>query len=548
MHTAPRILFVSPCKPYPKAPLEKDPYDFFYYRNTLGQKGFMLRSLQSWHSLHLLAQNLPVESVVLENPTMSAFSVELTKTNYDFVAIGFTALATGNVLAMAKQVKKMHPGCKVVLGGYGTCVFKDPDAEACELRTLADYICDGEGIAYLRELLFRQWGIPSAKAATQELVPARSFLFRSAMPLFDQLVVVSALGCSNNCSFCSTSAYFKGRVIRLATAFELYTVLKSQAVKYPKIQSAIIYEEDFLQDKKRTLEFISLIGKDPLFSERPLYLTVFSSARSVESYDIFELLACNIGTIFIGVESFEKDILNCGKLNKRDADIESLFRELHRHGIATLGSMILGWDGHTKENIDREIDRFIALNPTFYQVVPLHPIAGTALWSKFKSEERIDPAYTFSRDVIYEPNFSPANFTKNEILELVSRTYRGLVRQGGPWPFRMFENLIQGFDAMSKMPGVLYDKRKLAYKKLLMQIAPFATAAGLLFWGKPFRQKWKLAMIRYVSLFPLEGGIALVAGAAVAPMLFAWYHIARLLYKLNPNGDQPPTKRYTYNK
>ena len=65
----PGILFTSPCGPYTKLPLDKDPIDYFYYRNTYKQKVFQLRSFQSWHSLHFLAQNIPVESVVLENPS-----------------------------------------------------------------------------------------------------------------------------------------------------------------------------------------------------------------------------------------------------------------------------------------------------------------------------------------------------------------------------------------------------------------------------------------------------------------------------------------------
>ncbi len=50
--TIPRILFVSPCGPYPKTRVDRDPVDFFYYRNTLGQGIFRLRSFQSWYSLH----------------------------------------------------------------------------------------------------------------------------------------------------------------------------------------------------------------------------------------------------------------------------------------------------------------------------------------------------------------------------------------------------------------------------------------------------------------------------------------------------------------
>src|SRR5665811_552727 len=98
----PKILFTSPCGPYAKLPVDKDPIDYFYYRNTYKQKMFRLRSFQSWHSLHFMAQNIPVSSVVLENPSMKAFQKEINKGEYEIVAIGFTILLTKKVLEMVE--------------------------------------------------------------------------------------------------------------------------------------------------------------------------------------------------------------------------------------------------------------------------------------------------------------------------------------------------------------------------------------------------------------------------------------------------------------
>ncbi len=89
-----KILFSSPCGPYPKLPVEKDPIDYFYYRNTYKQGLFQLRSFQSWHSLHFVAQNIALESVVLENPSSKAFQKEVNSGEYEIVAIGFTILLT----------------------------------------------------------------------------------------------------------------------------------------------------------------------------------------------------------------------------------------------------------------------------------------------------------------------------------------------------------------------------------------------------------------------------------------------------------------------
>ena len=116
MKNNPKILFTSPCGPYPKLPVDKDPIDYFYYRNTYKQGLFQLRSFQSWHSLHFMAQNVAVDTVVLENPTTSTFQKEVNSGFYDIIAIGFTILLTKKVFEMAEWVKLNHPEIEIEIG------------------------------------------------------------------------------------------------------------------------------------------------------------------------------------------------------------------------------------------------------------------------------------------------------------------------------------------------------------------------------------------------------------------------------------------------
>ena len=102
----PKILFTSPWGPYAKRAVEDDPVDYFYYRNTLKQGPFQLRIFQSWHCLHFMAQNLPVESTVLENPSPEEFKRELREGNYQIVALSFTQILLGKVMEMARWLKR----------------------------------------------------------------------------------------------------------------------------------------------------------------------------------------------------------------------------------------------------------------------------------------------------------------------------------------------------------------------------------------------------------------------------------------------------------
>ncbi len=550
--SVPRILFCSPCGPYPKAPVDRDPVDFFYYRNTRGQGLFQMRSFQSWYSLHFLAQNVPAPSVVLENPTMRRFQDEVLRGRYQVVAIGFTAIATASVLQMVGWLTHAFPEIDVILGGYGTAVFKDPDAAASLLQSKADAVCFGEGIAFMRNYLASRWGIPSMRSADdgeslrQDFPEIQNYFFRTSIPLFRQLVLLGSLGCTFGCPFCATSSQFEHRRLLVASGRQLFDVLLAQARKHPDDQSAVIYDEDFLIDRRRVLEFMQLMEQCAELKARPMLLTVFASVRSVRMYSISELLRCGIGTIFIGVESFQPEVLQRESMIKRDGDVERLFEELHRHGINTLGSLILGWDGQTSAQMLSEGERFAALNPTFYQVVPLHPVPGTQLWKKLRNDNRMPAGYQFENDNIQEFAFELSDASRDEALDVVSGTYRRLVAQGGPWPFRFAENLLRGYQQLSTTDDLPCRWRAEAYRKLLGPVLPLAMVSRLLFHGSGFARRWRMAMRICTKSFPFLTLGCAVSALLELPVLAVLYVGACIFFWLRSSGDHPKCMRREY--
>ncbi len=544
--TPPRILFVSPCGPYPKAPVDRDPVDFFYYRNTLGQGVFRLRSFQSWYSLHFLAQNLPFDSVVLENPDMNLFRREVIEGGFQVVAIGFTVITMTRVLEMADWLKAHFPEIDCILGGYGTAAFKDPDAAASRLQSLADQICYGEGLEFMRQYLAGRGNLRPELPLRQDFLPMDHSFFRTSATVFKQLAFVASLGCTYGCPFCATSSQFGRRRVLIASGTGLFALILHQARQHPKIQSAIIFDEDFLMDRARMLEFMRCMEECTELSNRPLLLTVFASVRSVNQYSMKELVRCGIGTIYIGVESFQDGILLEEALSKRDGDVRALFDQLHAHGINTLGSLIVGWDGHTPANIDDEIDRFVALNPTFYQVVPLHPVPGTPLWKRLKETGRLERDHTFAGDSIGGFTFSLKGLSRHEALAAVSRTYRHLVREGGPWPFRLYENLLKGHRTLSADPDLSMQQRSRVYGKLLRPVLPLAIASRVFIRGKGFRKRWWSVMSESLRNSPLLFTAGVLAALMAIPIIAGLYAFANLRYWLRPSGDQPAVIRREY--
>jgi len=541
----PKILFTSPCGPYPKLPVDKDPIDYFYYRNTLKQGLFQLRSFQSWHPLHFLAQNIALPSVVIENFTFSQFKKEVSSNNYSIVAITFTVLSTHSVYEMVSWLKKERPDIKIVLGGYGTAIFNESNEISEKLMSLVDFICYGEGLAEMNKIIYSLYQIENKKSElTQDLIPVRNSFFRTRKNLFGQIVLIGGLGCIYGCSFCATSSQFRQKYIPLFSGKQLFESLYRQSCRHPEIKSAIIYDEDFLANRSRVDEFTECFKSSSL-SEKPFFITIFASVKSLLNYSIDELLQAGIGTIFIGVESFDNQILHSEKLLKRNGDIALLFDTLHTHGINTLGSLVVGWDEQTKEMALADSSRFIALNPTFYQVVPLQVVPGTRLWEKMKSEGRTGKDIFIKNENIALINFEPKNMSCSDVEKVVSQTYTGLVAEGGPWPFRLFENMLTGYKNLKDKKDI-YSARAFNYKKQIFPLCLLAFSSILFFRSNSFRSRWFRSMKRFAGQFPFLFALTLLLLPVTTAALIIIYGWGQIKYALNPLGDQPDTLRKEY--
>ena len=500
--------------------------------------------MHSWHPLHYLAQNLPVLSVVLENPEFEGFTSEIETGEYDVVAITFTVMLSDRVLHMVRWLKNSFPEIEVIIGGYGTAIFTEQLGIEQEISEYVDHICTGEGLSFMKAYLKGNWEIDKEIPYRQELLPAENSVFRTHIPLFRQLNYVASLGCSHGCEFCATSGHFNRKKIKILEGEKLYQVIRNQADNFPKINSAIIYDENFLDNRVEVLKFMKCMENDMDFQVRPFLITVFSSLHSILKYDIEELIRCGIGTIFIGVESFDEEVLN--RMHKRGGgNVNELFEQLHNSGINTLGSMIIGWDEHDHINVKEELDLFIDLMPTFYQIVPLHPLPGTPLWKRMKSENRIIPDYKYEDDGVYRNSFKYRNFTQKAIQKHVFYAYDKLVATGGPWPFRLFSNLLKGYINLKDSKTEVLKLRAQGYRKMLSQVAPLACISGLAFSGE-FRKSWKKTIKLFFNEMPVVASLSMFTGIILFPILVAIYIVSQIKFYISPHGDQPDTRRIKY--
>ena len=179
--------------------------ELFHNQLTKVQGIYSIRTSYDSYGIHAIANNLGIPCTVLDFPTQKRFIREIEK-GYDYVGISSIVQNFQKVKWMVEQTRKISPHSKIIIGGFCAGI---PDLQ----KVLdVDYVCIGEGISFMRELLGLpaefEFKNPDISTDFQELLGVPLF----GIPKTPQIVI--GLGCSYGCDFCSPSHFFGRRHIR----------------------------------------------------------------------------------------------------------------------------------------------------------------------------------------------------------------------------------------------------------------------------------------------------------------------------------------------
>lgn len=449
-----RVLFTSVCAPYRKLAGRYSQFDEFRYRFSRNQEIFTFSEHQHFNALHLLAQNIHSPAVVLEYPTLEDLARELGN-GYDYVAISFVMMQFPMVVRMVERIREVSPQTQIVLGGYGVqCLPEIFDTEE-ELSNFADHVCYGEGISFMRTLL----GEP-VNGPVRQLLPyqAISLPWLSPYSRGNIAPILSGVGCPTRCAFCSTSRQYGGRYVEILNAWETFMAMKRNWRFNPKLASAWIYDENLLLQRDKFLEMGRYVRADEEFGLRLLNYSCHGSINAIARIDLEEFLLSGVSVIVVGVESL---FANLGKL--QGYDVPSIFADLHRMGIATIGTWIAGWDFQTPENIEEDLDFFLSLSPTEVQMSSLFPVPGTEIWAQWKAEGRIEHPVRWEEMNICDEVVQPKHFRRGEISDFLDRAYTKVYHTLGPSVLRLFRMNLNGVQYCVRSRNPLLSRDKLTF-------------------------------------------------------------------------------------
>jgi len=348
---------------------------------------------------HFIANNIPVYTMVLDNPSLEEFRDECRK-GYDIIGVSSMTMTIKKAKKMMETAKEACPSAVTMVGGYVTVT---PGVEEIG----ADYVCREEGANFIRRFL----GLPPVDRYRNPpglAVIQKTTIMNDAIPspLWNWYYLALGLGCQRGCHFCASSHYYNKRYVPLLkTGEEVYQAMMESSEGLHERRFSI-FEDNFSFHKKRNYELWELAREEV---EKPFFFFSFNEIKSTSEYDPEMLAEMGCEVIFLGVETqapgstyFNKNKL--GGLSRNE--IRRLFARLHDVGIQTVAaSIITGTDEHTYPQYWDDLNFNLSLGATFSQLSPAIAMPGTGYWNQCLEEGRIKVDYQ-------KPDFDLKDWTK----------------------------------------------------------------------------------------------------------------------------------------
>jgi len=402
--------------------------ELFHNQVTREQGLFSLRFHHQSFGLYLIAENIRADTTILDFPTERRFVKEIQKGDYDYIGVSFIVPNFVKARRMGELIRRHAPRAKIILGGHGTTV---PDLER---QVEHDYICRGEGVRFMRELLKENPDRPIAH-------PLMSAAFNKhimGIPLAgDGVVLMPGVGCPNACRFCCTSHFYNREYTPfLKTGRDVFEVC-ARAERELGCTDFFVMDENFLKHRQRAEELLAEMerqGKHYTFS-------IFSSAETIQDAGIEFMQRLGVTFLWLGMEG-----RHSGYDKNQNVDFRRLVGDLRQAGIVVLGSVILFNENHTKETIQKDIDFAIDAGPDFIQFMQLGPLPGTALYKDLKAKGWMneDPPYEewHGQHRIW---FTHPNFTPQESEDYLRAAFRQAWDELGCSLLRLIETNLNGY-------------------------------------------------------------------------------------------------------
>ncbi|MCL4807908.1 MAG: cobalamin-dependent protein [Thermoanaerobaculia bacterium] len=498
--------------------------ELFHNQVTKAQGAASFRFHHRSFGLYFLAENVDADVTVLDFPSRERFVREL-RNGYDLVGISFIAPNFAKARDMARLVRLLSPGARIVLGGHGAAI------EGIETLVDCDDVVRGEGIGGLRAIL----GQDPAAPVVHPVLPSTERQSILGIPLLGRSanLLVPGVGCVNACRFCSTSHFF-GKAYRpfLGTGRELFETAR-QIADRTGTDDFFVMDENFLKDAGRALELLEEMERH----RRYFGFQLFSSAEAIRAFGLDNMVRLGVSFVWIGVESATRT----GNFAKNEGvDARLLTRELRDRGITVLASGILCAEHHTPANIQAEIDFMVGLEADMVQFMLLTPLPVTVLYRDMQQKGLLREDLPWAEwHGQKELSWNHPGFPGDAPARWLEKAFRADHEANSSTMYRVIETAFRGWKRLAALPrrdACLEQRMARLARRTLDWMPPLAILSrhGVNRLERERAARLEEEITEALGVSPLR---RLALGACVRAIAAAW----RLRLRLFGDGIQPST-------
>ena len=350
--------------------------------------------------------------------------VEFVDENVDELDLNAPADMVGISMMLTSQVKRgwaiadayRSQGIPVILGGIATALH----ADECELHADAVFVGEAEGRMdevihdFRQGTLRKRYDYLANPPPIERVGPARRSILNRSRYNYKGVQMVdlfhASRGCRFNCYPCCVS-YLGGRKFRPRpmdrVTEELATIENGRL---------FIVDNSLAQNKEWELE---------LFREMIPFKKKWCSHPIEDDEEVLEM-AARAGAWYVYQAVFDTSDF-----------IRNRIKRYHDYGIGVEGTILLGLDKHTEDDIKRLIDFLLEIDLDLAEFTVLTPFPGTRAFNDMQAEGRI-LSYDWDRYTADQVVFQPRQMSPDRLEELYHHAWDTFYADE-PQTFKMYK-------------------------------------------------------------------------------------------------------------
>ncbi|MDI6735993.1 MAG: radical SAM protein [bacterium] len=362
-------------------------------------------------------------------------------------------------LKIAKIIKKINKGIKVIVGGHHPTLFHDEFL----INKNIDFVVRGEGEETFLELIkelesnknqftevdglsFRQHNNIIHNRNRKLILNLDSLPYPNRELLLDKedyfpklnFEIITARGCPFSCAYCGAFNMW-GRKIRFRSVQNIIGEMLILCRKY-NIDQFLFWDDSFTMDKKRIVEFCNKLRN---ISDYCLKWSCITRLDLIDEELLQQMRESGCRNIYLGVESGSEEMLKLIKKGITKEKIREKSVLMKSSGIKYSTFFMMGLPGETKEQILETYNFMKEIGPDNAEINIFNPLPGTKLCKSLQD------AMVLSQDVKWEnfsqesmENYYTKGMTKEEFSNLIlemakrfdeynhSQAYRREIKEG----------------------------------------------------------------------------------------------------------------------